>query len=76
VIKPYLALEVFSFPNRFLFTYFLKLIPTKAELVIMGLIADTKRALKESPREIFNLNLLLYTWIFSFPGVSKGFDEG
>lgn len=42
----------------------------------MGLIADTKQALKGSPREIFNLNLLLYTWIFSFPGVSKGFDEG
>lgn len=46
------------------------------ELDTMGLIADTKRAIQDSPKGIFNWYVLMCTWIFAFSGVSKGFDEG
>ncbi|KAG8353916.1 hypothetical protein FVEN_g8220 [Fusarium venenatum] len=36
----------------------------------------TKRAIKDSPKEIFNWYLLACTCIWSFSGVAKGFDEG
>lgn len=42
----------------------------------MGLISDTKKAIKDSPKEIFNWYILMCTCIFAFSGVSKGFDEG
>lgn len=42
----------------------------------MGIIAETKRAMRESPREIFNSYVLMCTWIFALSGVAKGFDEG
>ncbi|KAL8343308.1 hypothetical protein RB598_004581 [Gaeumannomyces tritici] len=35
-----------------------------------------QKAIKDSPREIFNWYLLICTWIWSFSGVAKGFDEG
>ena len=41
-----------------------------------NLIKATKKAIKESPREIFNWYLLACTWTWSFSGVAKGFDEG
>lgn len=41
-----------------------------------NIIKTTKEAIKDSPREIFNWYLLICTWIWSFPGVAKGFDEG
>ncbi|CAH0043648.1 unnamed protein product [Clonostachys solani] len=40
------------------------------------MIAATKKAIKDSPREIFNWYLLVCTCIWSFSGVAKGFDEG
>ena len=40
------------------------------------LISATRRAVKESPREIFNLYLFFCNAIVSFSGVAKGFDEG
>ncbi|OLN87135.1 Quinate permease 10 [Colletotrichum chlorophyti] len=42
----------------------------------MSLIRATTDAVKNSPREIFNWYLLSCTWIWSFSGVAKGFDEG
>jgi hypothetical protein len=42
----------------------------------MGLIAETKQAIRDSPKGIFNWYVLMCTWIFAFPGVAKGFDEG
>ena len=42
----------------------------------MGLIAETKQAIKDSPKGIFNWYVLMCTCIFAFSGVSKGFDEG
>ncbi|KAH8901492.1 general substrate transporter [Thozetella sp. PMI_491] len=41
-----------------------------------NLIAATRAAIKESPREIFNFYLIACTCIWSFSGVAKGFDEG
>jgi MFS family permease len=40
------------------------------------LIRDTKAAVKNSPPQIFNWYLFVCTWLWSLPGVSKGFDEG
>ncbi|KAL3480935.1 hypothetical protein BJX99DRAFT_272610 [Aspergillus californicus] len=42
----------------------------------MGLITDTRRALRESPKGIFNVYLFGVTWVFALAGVAKGFDEG
>ncbi|KAF9878099.1 MFS quinate transporter [Colletotrichum karsti] len=42
----------------------------------MSLISATTAAVRNSPREIFNWYLFLCTWIWSFSGVAKGFDEG
>lgn len=42
----------------------------------MGLITDTKQAIKDSPKGIFNWYVVMCTLIFAFPGVAKGFDEG
>lgn len=41
-----------------------------------NLIKATKKAIRESPREIFNWDLLVCTCIWGFSGVAKGFDEG
>lgn len=41
-----------------------------------NLIKATKKAIKDSPREIFNWYLFSCTCIWSFSGVAKGFDEG
>ncbi|CBF82158.1 uncharacterized protein ANIA_10658 [Aspergillus nidulans FGSC A4] len=41
----------------------------------MGLIADTKKAFRETPKGIFNIYLFSVTWIFALAGVAKGFDE-
>ncbi|KAI9170713.1 Quinate permease [Paramyrothecium foliicola] len=41
-----------------------------------NMIAATKAAIKECPREIFNFYLLACACIWSFSGVAKGFDEG
>jgi hypothetical protein len=42
----------------------------------MGLITETRRAMQDSPREIFNLYVLFCTCAFALSGVAKGFDEG
>ncbi|KAJ5107936.1 hypothetical protein N7456_004611 [Penicillium angulare] len=42
----------------------------------MGLISETKQAIRDSPKGIFNWYVLMCTCIFAFSGVSKGFDEG
>ncbi|KAL4898358.1 general substrate transporter [Aspergillus ambiguus] len=42
----------------------------------MGLIAETKKAIRDSPKGTFNTYVLTCTWIFAFAGVAKGFDEG
>ncbi|KAL4935905.1 hypothetical protein BDV06DRAFT_217067 [Aspergillus oleicola] len=42
----------------------------------MGLIADTRKALREQPQGIFNAYLFSVIWIFALAGVAKGFDEG
>ncbi|KAL3297957.1 quinate transport protein [Colletotrichum asianum] len=42
----------------------------------MSLISATTAAVRNSPREIFNRYLFICTWIWSFSGVAKGFDEG
>ncbi|KAH7156031.1 general substrate transporter [Dactylonectria macrodidyma] len=41
-----------------------------------NLVKATKKAIKDSPPEIFNWYLLVCTCIWSFSGVAKGFDEG
>jgi hypothetical protein len=41
-----------------------------------NLISNTKNAVRESPKEIFNWYLLFCTLAVSFSGVAKGFDEG
>ncbi|KAG5751241.1 hypothetical protein H9Q70_006081 [Fusarium xylarioides] len=41
-----------------------------------NMIKATRRAIKDSPKEIFNWYLLMCTCIWSFSGVAKGFDEG
>lgn len=45
-------------------------------MVKSSLVAATIAAVKNSPREIFNLHLLYCVLIWSFSGVAKGFDEG
>ena len=42
----------------------------------MGLISDTKQAIQDSPKGIFNWYLFLCTCIFALSGIPKGFDEG
>ncbi|KAF6812428.1 quinate permease [Colletotrichum sojae] len=42
----------------------------------MSLISATTAAVENSPREIFNWYLFGCTWVWSFSGVAKGFDEG
>ncbi|EXF82378.1 hypothetical protein CFIO01_01838 [Colletotrichum fioriniae PJ7] len=42
----------------------------------MSLIKATTAAIRDSPKEIFNRYLFICTWIWSFSGVAKGFDEG
>ncbi|GME50552.1 Sugar and other transporter [Neofusicoccum parvum] len=42
----------------------------------MGLITETKQAMRDSPREIFNAYVFFCTWSFALSGVAKGFDEG
>jgi hypothetical protein len=42
----------------------------------MGFIADTKQAIRDSPKGMFNWYVMMCTCIFAFSGVSKGFDEG
>ncbi|KAH7362558.1 general substrate transporter [Plectosphaerella cucumerina] len=41
-----------------------------------NLIKDTKQAIRDCPREIFNWYLFTCTWVWAFSGVAKGFDEG
>ncbi|KAH7122071.1 general substrate transporter [Dactylonectria estremocensis] len=41
-----------------------------------NLVKATKKAIKDSPPEIFNWYLLACTCVWSFSGVAKGFDEG
>lgn len=41
-----------------------------------NMIKATKKAIKDSPREIFNWYAMICTWIWSFSGVAKGFNEG
>lgn len=41
-----------------------------------NLISKTRRAVAETPREVFNWYLFFCTIIISFSGVAKGFDEG
>ena len=47
-----------------------------ASATAMGLIAETRNAIRNSPKEIFNAYLFLCTCIFALSGVAKGFDEG
>lgn len=42
----------------------------------MSLIADTRKAIRDAPKGIFNWYVFMCTLIFAFPGVAKGFDEG
>ncbi|KAL5344042.1 hypothetical protein BJX70DRAFT_405219 [Aspergillus crustosus] len=42
----------------------------------MGLIADTRKTIREAPKGIFNAYVFSVTWIFALAGVAKGFDEG
>jgi hypothetical protein len=41
-----------------------------------NLISTTREAVREMPRQIFNLVLVFCTLAVSFSGVAKGFDEG
>jgi hypothetical protein len=41
-----------------------------------SMIKITRDAIRNDPREIFNWWTLACTWIWSFAGVAKGFDEG
>lgn len=42
----------------------------------MGLIGETRKAIKDSPAEIYNGYTLFCAWAFALAGVAKGFDEG
>lgn len=42
----------------------------------MGLVSETRKAIADSPKEIFNAYVLFCTWGFALAGVAKGFDEG
>ncbi|KAI0203414.1 general substrate transporter [Astrocystis sublimbata] len=39
-------------------------------------IATAVEAVRAGPREIFNWHIIIYTCLWSFSGVSKGFDKG
>jgi hypothetical protein len=41
-----------------------------------SLIKASRDAIKDNPKEIFNLYLIACTCVWSFSGVAKGFDEG
>ncbi|KAF5710992.1 transcription factor [Fusarium globosum] len=49
---------------------------TQLNMARPNMIKATRRAIKDSPKEIFNWYLLACTCIWSFSGVAKGFDEG
>ncbi|KAL4864292.1 hypothetical protein BDV12DRAFT_189027 [Aspergillus spectabilis] len=49
--------------------------PPRHSCLIMGLIADTRKAFREAPKGIFNAYVFSVTWIFALAGVAKGFDE-
>lgn len=40
------------------------------------MIQITRDAIRNDPKEIFNWWVLVCTWVWSFSGVAKGFDEG
>lgn len=40
------------------------------------MIQITRDAIRNDPKEIFNWWVLFCTWVWSFSGVAKGFDEG
>ncbi|KAE8396373.1 hypothetical protein BDV23DRAFT_168187 [Aspergillus alliaceus] len=42
----------------------------------MGLITDTKRAMNNAPKKVFNKYVLICTCFFALSGVSKGSDQG
>lgn len=42
----------------------------------MGLVAETRQAIRDSPRGVFNWYLLMNIAIFALSGISRGFDEG
>ncbi|PYH90440.1 general substrate transporter [Aspergillus ellipticus CBS 707.79] len=42
----------------------------------MGLITETRQAIRDTPRGVFNWYLLLNTAIFALSGIGRGFDEG
>ncbi|GKZ33074.1 hypothetical protein AbraIFM66950_002849 [Aspergillus brasiliensis] len=41
----------------------------------MGLVAETRQAIRDSPRGVFNWYLLMNIAIFALAGISRGFDE-
>lgn len=41
-----------------------------------SMIQITRDAIRNDPKEIFNWWVLFCTWVWSFSGVAKGFDEG
>ncbi|RAH52265.1 sugar transporter [Aspergillus piperis CBS 112811] len=41
----------------------------------MGLVAETRQAIRDSPRGVFNWYLLMNIAIFALSGISRGFDE-
>ncbi|GAQ46478.1 sugar transporter [Aspergillus niger] len=42
----------------------------------MGLITETRKAIQDAPKGMFNAYVLMCTCVFAFAGVAKGFDEG
>ncbi|GKZ84046.1 hypothetical protein AnigIFM56816_009365 [Aspergillus niger] len=42
----------------------------------MGLITETRKAIQDAPKGMFNAYVLICTCVFAFAGVAKGFDEG
>lgn len=42
----------------------------------MGLITETRKAIQDAPKGMFNAYVLVCTCVFAFAGVAKGFDEG
>ncbi|EHA25881.1 hypothetical protein ASPNIDRAFT_128882 [Aspergillus niger ATCC 1015] len=43
--------------------------------VKMGLITETRKAIQDAPKGMFNAYVLMCTCVFAFAGVAKGFDE-
>ncbi|PWY71423.1 hypothetical protein BO83DRAFT_399663 [Aspergillus eucalypticola CBS 122712] len=41
----------------------------------MGLITETRKAIQDAPKGMFNAYVLMCTCVFAFAGVAKGFDE-